>query len=101
MATNARLEFLEHIENRDLSAAEIDFSDRRAQKQFKLVLYPDHTPEEYQAFLDQLNFNYDSGYGTQYLFGEIFYQDGGWAVREEYDGSEGWRDVIIPRPPTR
>ena len=52
--------------------------------------------------LPQLDFEYDDGYGGQELFGYIWYEDGTWSERGEYDGSEWWErkerpatDIVI------
>lgn len=47
-------------------------------------------------FLDSLDFDYDNGFGTQHLFGTIWFNDGTWATRWEYDGSEGWVYHKVP-----
>lgn len=50
--------------------------------------------------LDQLNFNYDNGYGFQELYGVIYCRDSKgnpvWLTRWEYDGSEGWEFNSVP-----
>ena len=43
--------------------------------------------------LDDLDFEYDEGYGSQHLFGIILFNDGSWIIREEYDGSEWWEYI--------
>jgi hypothetical protein len=43
-----------------------------------------------EEVLPQLDFEYDSGYGLQYIEGYIWYADGSWSDRREYDGSEWW-----------
>lgn len=55
-----------------------------------------HTKEEYKEFLNSLNFDYDSGYGGQELFGTIWLEDGTWLTRGEYDGSEWWEHNKLP-----
>ena len=40
-----------------------------------------------------LNFEYDDGYGAQELFGYVWFTDGSWSERDEYDGSERWAVV--------
>lgn len=40
--------------------------------------------------IDELDVNYDDGYGTQYLYGLVLFDDGTWLSRDEYDGSEAW-----------
>lgn len=49
-----------------------------------------------QEFLDKLNVVYDCGYGGQELFGTIWFTDGTWLSRYEYDGAEGWQYNICP-----
>ena len=44
-----------------------------------------------------LDFSYDSGFGSQELFGFVLYSDGTWSEREEYDGQEWW---VHRKPPT-
>lgn len=46
--------------------------------------------DEWLAFLEGLRFNYDDGFGSQHLFGIVWFKDGSWLERYEYDGSEGW-----------
>ena len=49
-----------------------------------------YTEDDFNRFLDKLAFRYDDGYGAQELFGWIWYKDGTWSDRGEYDGSEWW-----------
>lgn len=50
--------------------------------------------------LDELNFDYDAGYGVQELYGIVYCKDSKnspvWLTREEYDGSEWWKVNTIP-----
>lgn len=58
-----------------------------------------YTPGELEEFMNKLNFEYDSGYGSQYLEGIVWLENGMWLERGEYDGSEWWylRDKpVIP-----
>lgn len=58
------------------------------------------TPEEYEAFLSKIDFEYDDGYGRQELYGEIWFDDEkSWAERFEYDGAENWVLKIRPEIP--
>lgn len=43
---------------------------------------------------------YDAGYGSQELSGTIWYTDGTWSERVEYDGSEWWAYRCRPEIPT-
>lgn len=54
------------------------------------------TPKEYEYFLGSLDFNYDSGYGAQQLFGTVWISDTEWLERGEYDGSEWWDYKTCP-----
>jgi hypothetical protein len=54
------------------------------------ILNSGYSHEEYTEFLDILDFEYDSGYGGQELFGFIGCVNGVWFERYEYDGSECW-----------
>ena len=65
----------------------------------KFVLKIGYTPAAYEDFLKSLNFDYDSGYGGQELFGTIWYADGTWSSRGEYDGSEWWEYNKCPDIP--
>lgn len=91
---NARLEFISHIQNKEVLCLEITYvydgeSDEESKvKRFHLT--KGYTIEEYNDLLKSLDFEYDSGYGSQELFGNIWYKDGTWSDRYEYDGSECW-----------
>ena len=52
---------------------------------------------EYEAKeLNELNFDYDDGYGGQNLHGLVVFNDGSWLERGEYDGSEWWEYKHTP-----
>ena len=61
----------------------------------------DYTKEELENFLASINFNYNNSYGTQYLQGTLWFSDGTWADRREYDGSEWWEHNERPPLPTK
>lgn len=65
----------------------------------KYLLKVDYTEKEYEEFLDSIDFNYDSGWGSQNLFGFIWFEDGTWMERYEYDGSENWVYKKCPEIP--
>lgn len=55
-----------------------------------------------EKFLEECDkFEYDSGYGIQYLYGVIWYTDGTYSDRHEYDGSEYWVYRTAPEIPPR
>lgn len=58
------------------------------------------TPQQYFKFVSTLSsINYDQGYGSQELYGTIWYEDGSWSERYEYDGSECWHHKQTPPIP--
>jgi hypothetical protein len=96
--TNAKAEFLRHVGERQVRCAVIRV-DADYEFQDHAQLPPGYTQEEYDAFLEALDFDYDSGYGSQELDGKIWYQDlGAWSERGEYDGSEWWAFKACPDP---
>lgn len=98
MTTNAAQELIKHAEGRKIKCAVIhDDADRYgdAPRQ-EIILRVGHTEVEYNIFISQLNWPYDSGYGGQIVFGTVWYEDGTWSERGEYDGSEWWEHRELP-----
>jgi hypothetical protein len=105
---NAKKEFLVHTKNKELLCVSIfslcasifyeDLWDHQTSS-IKYVLPIEHTQEEYDAFIKSLDFDYDSGYGGQELYGTIWYTNGTWSDRGEYDGSEWWQHHQCPDIP--
>lgn len=92
---NAQAEFLHHImEGPDVKAVTIMFNEQGYStdpKHIKIFnLKEGFNDDEFTEFIHSLDFDYDNGFGTQYLFGKIWYTDGSWSERYEYDGSECW-----------
>jgi len=85
---NAKEEFLDSTNT--AIAAVVEYVPFPSGTSKVILLKKGHTPEEFNAFLDALDFEYDNGYGTQELFGTIWISPGHWADRGEYDGSEWW-----------
>lgn len=99
--TNAKSEFLNHIsfnKSKVLCAViQISTTDPSSEKdgyQSPLYLHAElkraYTKDDWDGFLNLIDVNYDSGYGEQELFGTIWYENGTWSERGEYDGSEWW-----------
>ena len=65
----------------------------------KKILKINHSVDEYNYFLDSLDFTYDDGYGGQKLFGNVWLEDNTWLSRGEYDGSEWWIHNVLPNIP--
>ncbi|MFN9902948.1 MAG: hypothetical protein ACK55Z_30085, partial [bacterium] len=41
----------------------------------KILLREGYTQEEYNEFLEKMDFEYDSGYGLQHLFGTVWFNE--------------------------
>jgi len=92
---NAKEEFINHIGSRSVLCAHIQKGDHPSV--FNLTTGWDS--EDWNKFLSGIDFEYDCGYGGQNLFGTIWYQDGTWSDRGEYDGSEWYEYHICPTIP--
>jgi len=59
-----------------------------------------YSKEEYEEFLNRLDFEYDNGYGGQELYGIVWLmEENTWLERGEYDGSEWWEYNKCPKIP--
>ena len=97
---NARSEFVTHTRSRTvLCASIIHGMDYDEENQKEILLPLAYSKRAYNSFLHALDFEYDDGYGGQELHGTIWYMDGTWSDREEYDGSEWWRHNTCPPIP--
>jgi hypothetical protein len=99
---NARKELIEYLKGRaKVKCAEIVKGDGFDPEDppVKFLLKVNHSNEEYNAFLDSLNFKYHNGYGGQELYGTIWLEDNTWLTRGEYDGSEWWEAHELPPIP--
>ena len=86
---NAKKELLEHAAGRDIQYVEV--------KRYLSYDEEDVISGEIGDVLPRLNFEYSNGFGGQELQGTIWYSDGTWSERAEYDGSEWWEHR--ERPP--
>lgn len=87
--SNAKKELIEHVDGREVEFVSIAFG-RSYDDDVKRIK---GTLEEVLPLLD---FDYDDGYGGQELHGYIWYADGTWSDRGEYDGSEWWQHQTRP-----
>ena len=94
--TSAKQEFLSITEGKDVQCAYIEYALDWDNPNKQISLRVGYREDEWEAFLQKLDFIYDDGYGSQVLFGTIWFTDGTWADRAEYDGSEWW--VVRKRP---
>ena len=90
---NARKELLEHIKNRTVEYISIAYRKNYMDEPLRIKGTLDEV-------LPLLNFYYYCGYGGQELYGYIWYADGTWSDRGEYDGSEWWQYQARPNPET-
>jgi hypothetical protein len=87
---NAKQEFLEEIRGRDLICAKIGIDTTDFGNKIRwFILKDNYAKEDWERFCDELDFEYDDGYGAQELFGVILFKDS-YSDRYEYDGSEWW-----------
>lgn len=99
---NARKEFIDFIKGKPrVIAAELEdvyYSSDTKGKTW--TLYPSYYEDDYKKFLKSIDFDYSDGYGSQELGGTIWFEDGTFADRGEYDGSEWWEYHKAPPLPT-
>lgn len=65
------------------------------------LLITGYSESDWDAFLRQLDVEYDAGYGGQELYGTVWLPDGVWLTRGEYDGSEWWEACAYPAIPVK
>lgn len=80
-----------------LVAAELSLEKTYDEKDHIKLWYRDNIPNTF--FDDIAKLGYDRGYGGQELFGTLWFSDGTWADRGEYDGSEWWEHRKRPAIP--
>lgn len=96
---NAKEEFLEHIKEREVLCAEIVLDAPYEDNPLKVILKIGYSPYDFEKFLKQLDFNYDSWQGNQELYGVIWYIEGSWSERDQCDGYEWWEYRSLPEIP--
>jgi hypothetical protein len=74
----------------DLRCATITHNPFYGDRPKKMVLKEGYTQADLDEFISKLDFEYDAGYGSQELFGMVWFNDGAWMDRYEYDGAESW-----------
>lgn len=100
---NAKEELLEFLNDNclQLIAASITYEPLYYDKFLEFTLFNNFTFNEYEKFINGLNFEYDCGYGSQELYGTLWFSDASWAERYEYDGSERWVLRKLPKVPIK
>jgi hypothetical protein len=107
--TNAKEEFLNAINEKPVKCAHIVYNpfgawgmeDEKLPMPKELILRVTYSFADWKEFLKQLDFNYNSGYGGQELFGTVWFEDGTWMSRAEYDGLEWWQNYVVPEIPQK
>lgn len=92
---NAKTEILKHIEDRKVEyvLVTVDHHSRNGVKEETIH----GTLEEVLPLLD---FTYNDRYGFQCLKGFIWYADGTWSSRRDYEGAEWWEHQVRPELPS-
>ena len=98
---NCKKEFLQHVGKKDVLCAWVEHDTDYSNPCTEYNLPLGYTKDIYDAFLKSLDFGYDNGYGGQEVFGLIWYKDGTWSKRGEYDGSEWWVCCSVPEIPAK
>jgi len=102
MSRNAKEEFIEETDGKQVLCATVSYgSDWTEDERRHYSLPVGFTPEQFEHFVNELDFEYDDSYGSQELFGTIWYADGTWSDRGEYDGSEWWEYQSCPPIPDK
>jgi hypothetical protein len=92
--TNAKQEFLTHINDKEVVAAWVEIIGQPLN-----CLPLGYNRQVSSEFLNKLDVEYCDSYGTQELHGTIWYADNTWSTRESYDGMEWWQHHSRPRIP--
>ena len=106
--TNAKNELLKIIREIGIpiKCAVIEFDEYSVDDEYgvnycknKFFLKINYEKSDLNLFLNQINFEYNSEYGSQYLYGVVWLDDGSWLERGEYDSSERWKHKTCPDIP--
>lgn len=96
MIINAKQELLKIVNDNNITILKIDinyYGDVDFDNKGKTVT-------KHITSLDELDFDYDAGYGVQDLYGIVYCKASNdnpvWLTRGEYDGSEWWTINTIP-----
>lgn len=95
---NAKEEFIDEIKDRVVKCVYLKHGSYCIPDR-SFFLKIGHSGSDYSEFLNSIDFNYEDGYGTQELHGFIWYEDGTYSERGEYDGSEWWEHKSTPDIP--
>jgi hypothetical protein len=99
---NAKQEFIDHIEGHTIKCAFINKDVQRISRiseVFSFNLKEGYTPEEYEEFLNSLDFAYTPCMPPISIYGIVWYEEEGIYSLNEGIGAEGWSkyNFQIPR----
>jgi hypothetical protein len=94
--TNTKEEIMDIVD--DIQCALITYQ-RNYDSSDTFILKEGYNQFDLDIFLKNLDFEYDAGFGHQYIYGTIWLKDGTWMDRGEYDGSEWWNLQSRPEVP--
>lgn len=98
--TNIKEEFLNHTINRQVKCVHLKTGYGYGDEEMRQhLLISNYNQDQLRSFLHSIDYCYDSGFGCQELHGTIWYTDGTWSERGEYDGSEWWEHKEVPDIP--
>jgi len=86
---NLKQETLDHVKDTNRKPEYIKIGFRQSESK-RTIEGP------FSSVITDLDFEYDNGYGGQEIYGYIWYSDGTWSERKEYDGSEEWAHKKCP-----
>ncbi len=91
LLSNAKQEFILSVRDHQVLCAKICFDPQLPNRSCKHInLAKGFTSEDYDSFMEELNFGYDSVRGIQELFGIIWLKNGDWFERFAEGGLEFW-----------
>lgn len=69
-------------------------------KKKRIYLKINYSKEDWQKFMNELDFEYENSYAQEELYGYVWLCDGSWLERVgEYDASDRWGHKVIPPIP--
>lgn len=98
---NAKSEFetVTLIHKNHIKCAYITHGNEEDEHYKVCMLKVGYSKEDYDKFMESLDFEYKSSFGSQELFGYIWLNDDTWYERYEYDGAEMWDYKSTPPIP--
>lgn len=98
MTENIQQEFLKHIGQRGVKAANIVYCAKDGSNS-TFNLYENYTPSEWNNFLNDIYFPGDDAH--LYVTGHIWFNDGTFSQRLAINSNESWHHCTIPIAPRR